>query len=540
MTEDQGRESVKDENRGRQFIGGQGLTRRQLMAEAARLGVALPFAVSVLAATGTARAADPTPGGQLRIGFKTGTANDTADPAKSYHAGDHARMRQLYNTLTGTGPDLVPRPELAERWEADESGQRWKFFLRKDVQFHDGRPLRAADAVYSLRRLLDPAVASPYRSLVAPVVDADAISADGDSTVLINLKAPYADLPSLLANYNVGIVPENFTAFDHAVGTGPFKLKEFKPGISTTLVRNENYWKKGLPYLDGLELRVVADPVARVNGLLSGELDMVEALDAKSVDLVNNSPNAAAFRSPSGYHVPIVMEIDQPPFDKPEVRAALKLLIDRERVLKLVYNGLGQVGNDQPIAPVYPFYCSDLPQRQRDVAKAKELLAKAGASDLSVELHCSDAVPGGVALATLYSQMAAEGGVTVKVIRDPSDGYWKSIWLKVPFSVSGWNMRATADIMLSLVYESGATWNETHWKNPEFDKLLADGRQTLDAAKRKDIYCQAQRLISDDGGVIVPVFIDLLDGVSKKIQGLVPYPTGAMGEWHWEEVWLQS
>jgi peptide/nickel transport system substrate-binding protein len=258
------------------------------------------------------------------------------------------------------------------------------------------------------------------------------------------------------------------------------------------------------------------------------------------VDLVNNSPNAAAFRSPSGYHVPIVMEIDQPPFDKPEVRAALKLLIDRERVLKLVYNGLGQVGNDQPIAPVYPFYCSDLPQRQRDVAKAKELLAKAGASDLSVELHCSDAVPGGVALATLYSQMAAEGGVTVKVIRDPSDGYWKSIWLKVPFSVSGWNMRATADIMLSLVYESGATWNETHWKNPEFDKLLADGRQTLDAAKRKDIYCQAQRMISDDGGVIVPVFIDLLDGVSKKIQGLVPYPTGAMGEWHWEEVWLQS
>jgi peptide/nickel transport system substrate-binding protein len=136
--------------------------------------------------------------------------------------------------------------------------------------------------------------------------------------------------------------------------------------------------------------------------------------------------------------------------------------------------------------------------------------------------------------------MAAEGGVTVKVIRDPSDGYWKSIWRKVPFCITGWNMRITTDIMLSLVYESGATWNETHWKNPAFDKLLEEGRQTLDPAKRQEIYCEAQRMITADGGAIIPTFIDLLDGASKKIQGLVPYPTGAMGEWHWEEVWLKA
>jgi peptide/nickel transport system substrate-binding protein len=531
---------VKEQDRGERLIGGRGLTRRQLMADVGRLTVALPFATTAFAAAGAARADEPVKGGQLRVGFKTGTANDTADPAKSYHAGDHARMRQLYNTLAGAGPDLVPRPELAERWEADATGQNWKFYLRKDVQFHDGRPLRAADAVFSLKRLLDPAVASPYRALLAPIVDADGISADGDMTVVISLKGSYADLPSMLTTYNVGIVPENFADFDHAIGTGPFKLKDFRPGISTTLVRNENYWRKGLPYLDGLDLRVVADPVARVNGLLSGELDMIEALDAKSVDLVNQSPNAAAFRSPSGYHVSMVMQIDQPPFDKPEVRTALKLLVDRERILKLVYNGFGQLGNDQPIAPVYPFYCADIPQRQRDVAKAKELLAKVGMSDLSIELHCSDALAGGVAMATLYSQMAAEGGVNVKVIRDPSDGYWKSIWLKVPFSITGWNMRVTADIMMSLVYDSHATWNETHWRNPEFDKLLVEGRQTLDPEKRKEIYCQAQRMISEEGGAIIPAFIDLLDGVSKKIQGLTSYPTGAMGEWHWEEVWLQA
>jgi peptide/nickel transport system substrate-binding protein len=531
---------VKEKGLGRQPTSGQGLSRRELMVDLGRLGLALPLAASALGVAGAARADSPAKGGQLRVGFKTGTANDTADPAKSFQAGDHARMRQLYNTLTSTGPDLVPAPELAERWDANAAGDHWTFALRGDVRFHDGRPLRAADAVYSLRRLLDPKVASPYRPLMAPIVDAEGIKAEGDATVVFDLKAPYADLPSLLASYNAGIVPENFTDFDHAIGTGPFKLKDFKPGISTILVRNETYWRKGLPYLDGLDLRVVADPVARVNGLLSGELDMIEALDAQSVELVDASPNAAAFRSPSGYHVHLVMQVDHPPFDKPEVRAALKLLVDRERILKLVYNGFGQIANDQPIAPVYPYYCKDLPQRRRDVAKAKELLSQAGVPDLKVELHCSDALAGGVALATLYSQMAAEGGVTVKLIRDPNDGYWKSVWLKVPFCVSGWNMRSTTDLMLSLVYKSDATWNETHWKDPAFDKLLDEGRRTLDHAKRQEIYCRAQRMISDDGGAVISTFIDLLDGVSKKIKGLVPYPTGAMGEWHWEGIWLEA
>ncbi|MGH9552790.1 MAG: ABC transporter substrate-binding protein, partial [Terriglobales bacterium] len=335
---------------------------------------------------------------------------------------------------------------------------------------------------------------------MSSIVDGDKITAEDDATVHIRLKGPNADLPVVLANYNTGIVPENFTNFDHAIGTGPFKMKDFKAGISTLLERNDKYWKSDLPYLDRLDLRVVADPVARVNGLLSGELDMVEAVDAKSVDLINASPGAAVFRSPSGYHVLLVMQVDQPPFDKPEVRMALKLLTDREKILKLVYNGYGRIGNDQPIAPVYAYYCKDLPQRERDVAKAKELLEKAGAANLSIDLHCSDALAGGVALATLYSQMAADAGVKVNVIRDPNDGYWKSVWLKVPFCVAGWNMRSTADIMLSLVYGSNSNQNETHWKNSEFDKLLDVAIGTLDHAKRQELYCQAQRMVRDYGG----------------------------------------
>jgi peptide/nickel transport system substrate-binding protein len=529
---------ARDEKKGQAAV--PGLSRREFIADAGALGVAAATSALLTISPAQAQTQAPKRGGQIRVGFKTGTANDTADPAKSFQVGDHCRMRQLYNNLATAGPDLVPAPDLAERWDPNGTADEWKFFLRKDVLFHDGRKLKAADVVYTLRRLLDPKVASPYFGIMSSIVEADKITVEDDSAVRIRLKGPNADLPVVLANYNTGIVPENFTNFDHAIGTGPFKMKEFKPGISTMLERNEKYWKPGLPYLDRLDLRVVADPVARVNGLLSGELDMVEAVDAKSVDLINASPGATVFRSPSGYHVLLVMQVDQPPFDKPEVRAALKLLTDRGKILKLVYNGYGRIGNDQPIAPVYEYYCKDLPQRQRDVAKAKELLQKAGVPNLKIDLHCSDALAGGIALATLYSQMAEEGGVTVNVIRDPNDGYWKSVWLKVPFCVAGWNMRSTADIMLSLVYGSDSNQNETHWKNPEFDKLLNVARGTLDHAKRQELYCQAQRMISDDGGAIIHSFIDLLDGVSKKLMGLVPYPTGAMGEWHWEKVWLET
>ena len=140
----------------------------------------------------------------------------------------------------------------------------------------------------------------------------------------------------------------------------------------------------------------------------------------------------------------------------------------------------------------------------------------------------------------MYSQMAAEAGITVKVIQDPNDGYWKSIWRKVPFCVSGWNMRASANIFMSLVYDSAAEYNETHWYRPEFDKLLVDGRRIADPVKRAEVYCQAQEMIRDDGGAIIPVFIDLLDGVAKKVHGLEPKPTGAMGEWNWEKVWMEA
>src|SRR5262249_31302673 len=162
--------------------------------------------------------------------------------------------------------------DLAERWEPNGTADDWKFSLRTDVLFHDGRKLKAADVVYSLRRLLDPKVASPYFGIMNSIVERDKITAEDDATVRIRLQRPNADLPAVLANYNTGIVPENFTDFDHAIGTGPFKMKEFKPGISTMLERSDKYWKAGLPYLDRLDLRVVADPVARVNGLLSGEL----------------------------------------------------------------------------------------------------------------------------------------------------------------------------------------------------------------------------------------------------------------------------
>jgi len=530
---------MSEDNDGRCTENAAEMSRRDFAKSAVGMGVTLSVAGTVLGVAGPSIAQSPKRGGRMKVAFKTGSPKDTADPARSGHAGDHARMFQLYNGLTSTGSDLKPVGDLAESWEVNKDADEWIFKLRKGVTFHNGKTLEARDAVYSLRRILDPAVGSPHRSAMGDI-DGNEMKALDATTVRIKLTRPNADLPAILASYHTGIIPDGFTDFDKAVGTGPYKLKSFKPGLVTTLSRNENYRKTGRPYLDEIETSSVPDPVARVNALLSGEFHLVEALDAKLAEQVQKSSTALPFRSKSGYHTHLIMQVNQPPFNNPDVRMALKLLADRQRTLDLVYNGFGHIGNDQPISAVYPFYCDKIPQRAYDPAAAKELLKKAGQSNLKLELFCSDANPGGVELASIYRETAAAGGVDVQVLRQPAQGYWNAIWMKKPFSTGSWNMRATAGIFLSTVYQSDATWNETVWKRADFDNLLGQASKTIDNAKRAELYCQLQAMVSNDGGAIIPTFIDLLDGVSRKLKGLKPYPTGAMGGWQWEDVWLDA
>jgi len=483
-------------------------------------------------------ASTPKNGGHIKAAFMMASAAETLDPAKFKKPLDYARGYQLYNNLIGINAKLLPEPELAESWEPNADASEWTFKLRKDVKFHNGKTFTSKDVIYTLNRVKDPKTGSPGKPYLDSVVE---MKADGDHVVRIKLSEPSVDFPMIMGEYRMLIVADGHTGFDKPNGTGPFTLQEFKAGMHMIAVKNPNYWKSGLPYLDRIDTFSIPDAVARTSALMTGEVHLVEDINQKMYSKVKATSNVNVEVVPAGSHIPMSMITTAGVYKDANVRLALKHLVDREEYIKKAYSGFGIVGNDHPISPVDPMYNADIPIRQYDPDKAKFLLKKAGAQDHIFELICSDGVGGEAAVngAIVYKQMAAKAGVNIKVTKAPADGYWEAVWMKKPFCMSAWLMRPTANMMMSLVYKSDAPWNETFWKRPAFDKLLIESRKTVNFDKRKQLFGEMQKMIHEDGGVIIPVFDKFLDARSAKVQGVETHPMGPMAAYRFsEKAWL--
>lgn len=414
-----------------------------------------------------------------------------------------------------------------------------KQMVEKGVEFHDGRKLRAQDVNYSLRRVMDPKTGSASRPLLGDV-DPNGIKVEDEHTIRVKLTRSNSDFPVVLFDFRLQIIPEDFTDFDHAIGTGPFKVKVWKPGVRCVAERNPNYWKSDLPLVDEVETFAIPDKVARVNALLAGEIHLMAMLDPGLLDKIKATPSVKVMASKSGNQIGFVMNCTTPPYDNVDVRLALKHLVDREKYLQTVYKGLGQIANDHPIPPLSKDYCTSIPIRKYDPEKAKTLLKKAGVLDYTFELYSTDAFAGAMEGALVYSQMASKAGVKIKVIRSPADGYWDAIWLKKPFCATQWNTRP-AIMALRFAFLSDASMNETSWKRPKFDQLFLETMATMEESKRKNLFCEMQRMIHDDGGLILPVFPHILDACSVKVKGLIENPFSSMGGWKFAETaWLEG
>jgi peptide/nickel transport system substrate-binding protein len=517
------------------------ISRRQFVKYLMGAGLSLSAATLLLNSTASvAMASEPVRGGRLRIAFEAASQKETLDPAKRYSMTDRSRNRSLYNNLVGASPDLISEPELAESWEANKSADEWVFKLRKGIQWHDGKDLRAEDVTYSLNRVIDPKTGSGGRSFLSNVAP-EGIKVVDPHTVSIKLNEPDVDFPFNLSSDFLAIVPNGKTDFDNAVGTGAFKLKSFKAGHGSLHVRNPNYWKSGLPYVDEVETFSIPDSNARVNALLSGDIHLMSNLDPTLASRVKAAPNAQVLATPSSYRVPFVMNTTMPPFDNPDVRLALKLLVDRDRYNRMVYGENVQIGNDQPISPIYPDHCDSIVQRQYDPDKAKALMKKAGALDTTFELHFSGVGLGAAKGALVFSEMAKKIGVKVKPVQHPTDGYWDAVWLKKSFCMCDWLMRPTANMALSIAFAGSSSWNDTFWKRPRFDEMLLESKKTFDKAKRRELYCEMQQMINGDGGQIITSFPNLLDGASDKVKNIILNPMATLGSTNIQEAcWIAS
>lgn len=489
------------------------LTRRGLLQGAA--------ATTLLGAMPTfARAQESTPkrGGTLRIGHSGGATSDSIDPA-TYAAGPvvTAMLGGVCNNLTEVDADGKAAPELAESIEPSPDAKIWTFKLRKGVTFSNGKPLTPEDVIASYNHHRGEKSTSGAKAVLAEVKD---IRKDGDN-VVFELSAGNADFPYLCAEYQLVIMPakaDGTLDWESGIGTGGYVLESHEPGVRIKLKRRADYWKQDRAWFDEVELLAINDPTARQNALLTGQVDVINSVDLKTLPLLQRKEGITLEEVTGTAHMVLPMWCDTDPFKDVNVRLALKYAIDREELLQKILRGHGHLGNDSPIAPANRFFAADLPQRAYDPEKAKFHLQKAGVSNLKVELSAATAASAGALdAATLFQASAKKAGIDIMVKREPDDGFWSNVWLKKPFVTGYWNGRPTEDSMFSLVYAKGAKWNETHWDNERFNTLLVEARASLDDKLRAEMYREMQQIVSDDGGAIIPMFNNYIDARNDKV-----------------------
>jgi peptide/nickel transport system substrate-binding protein len=510
------------------------LPRRELLKTIVAVGATAAVDLSAWPAL-----ADATPrrGGRIKVAGMSVSTADTLDPARGALSTDYVRHYMVYSGLTQFDHDLRPRMALAEEITSDDQ-LNWTVRLRRGVVFHDGASLTPRDVVYSLERHRNPATASK----VSPVAEQfDEIRAVGPDHVHIRLKSPNADLPSILAVSHFLILREGTKDFRTAIGTGPYRIVEFTPGVRTLVERNDSYWKPGQPYLDQIELIGIGDEPSRVNALLSGDVQLAIAVDPRSVRRIKASAGREVLETRSGLYTDLVMRQDAIPTGNPDFVLAVKLLFDRELIRQALFRGYAMIGNDQPIPPGHPYYFAGLPQRSYDPDQARFLLGRAGLSDTRIPVYASPAATGSVDMAVLLQQSAARAGLRLEVKRVPADGYWSYHWMRRELFFGNVNPRPTADLLFTLFFKSDAPWNESGWKNAQFDQLLMAARGEGDEAKRRQMYHDMQVLVHEQCGIGIPAFISILDGYDTRLRGFGSIPIGGlMGYSFAEYVWLDN
>jgi peptide/nickel transport system substrate-binding protein len=487
----------------------------------------------------SAMAGTPKSGGTLKISHSTRIATlnvlNLSGPAE-YPVAD-----MLYSGLTRMGPDNKPMADLAERWEGSTDAKSFTFYLRKGVTFHDGSPCTAEDVVATFKAILDPNIPAAARSVLNMI---DQIEAVDPITVRFTLKSPFADLPISTAHANARILSKATLSGPRekletsANGTGPFKLVSYDSERMVRLVKNENYFIKGKPYLDAVEMQLFPDLAAESANLLSGSTDVMLTVQQADFERISQAAGIHAQRVPSGRFVNITMRQDQKPFNDVRVRKALAMAIDRPTLVDIVLEGLGRPAYDNLLSPEYQ-YAIKTPEIAYDPAAAKKMLAEAGYPEgIKIKLVASNRPAIRAQVAIAVKQMALPAGFDIDVEVMPHDTYLANVWMKGNFYMGYWGMQATEDAAFNLLLTSNASYEDTAWKNAKFDKFVADARETLDPAKRGELYTQAQELMLAETPYIVPIFEDILTANGKGVGDWTIAPLSRY--FYVENVWLDK
>lgn len=527
--------------------------RREFVRTAALLGMSATAAYALAGRiTGTdfapvAQAQEtPKKGGNFRFGM---AVQEMTDPSTFDWVEKSNVARHIVEYLTITGPDNITRPYLAEKWEASDDLKTWTFHLRKGVKWSNGDDFNADDVVFNFTRWLDPATGSSNIGLFAAMTetveekDADgkvvkkqkmsegAVEKIDEHTVRLNLNSPVLAIPENLYNYPTAIVHRNFEKdggdlSKNPVGTGPFTLAEFQVGEKAVLKRREDPYWGGEIYLDQITYVDVGEEAATwLAALASNQVDGIYQLHVNVLQTAEQMPGVVISEAQTAQTGCIRMQVTQAPFDNPKLRQAVTAAADNLKLLQLAYQERGSIGQNHHVAPVHPEF-AELAPLERNIEKAKQLLAEAGHAD-GIELSCDVGNTNGSwqqdTLQVLKEQLA-EAGITLNINVMPSAQYWE-LWDKTPFGLTAWTHRPLGTMVLSLGYRSGVPWNETRYANPAFDKALDKAASILDVEERRKAMIEVETILQNDSVMVQPFFQSVYSATRENVHGYQTHPT---------------
>jgi len=491
------------------------LDRRQMILGASAVGLSAALGSMPAFAQGA-----PKKGGTLRLGMEGGSPSDSLDPRTYADSIPIAMSLMLWNCLVEIADNGDATGELFESWDVKPGATDWVFNVRKGITFTSGKTLDADDVIYSLN-MHRGETKSPAKALLADVKEIKKINAN---QVSITLSQGNVDLPYNLSDYHIIVVPNGYTEFSKPDGTGAFTMEEFQPGVRFVAKRKAgNYWKANRGNFDRVELRYIGDSAARSQALMTGQVDAINRVDPKTAGLLEKNTSVRLHRTPGqGNRFAFVAHTDKTPFSNPDVMLALKYGVDRKKIVDNVFRGYASLGNDHTVGPKMKFYDTKQKQTPYDPDKAAFHFKKANISS-PIELQVSEgAFSGATDSGQIFQESLSKAGIKLDLKRVSGDGYWDNVWLKQPFCAVYWGNRPTIDNQLTSTFFGGTKnpWNDTHFDNAEFSKLLVAARVELDQVKRAQMYAKCQELVSQNSGMVCFAVLDYLDACSPKLQGL--------------------
>ena len=481
--------------------------------------------------------------------FGRGGDSVSLDPIAVTDGESFKVTQNVFETLVNFGEqDTTINPGLAKEWTVSDDGLTYTFMLEEGVKFHDGTDFNAEAVVANFDRWSSGTADKYYyyKSMFGGFGDEEghvieSVTADDEFTVTFKLKRPQAPFLKNIAMSPFGMgSPTAFEAAgdafgDEPVGTGPFKFVEWKRNDSITIEKFEDYWQEGFPKLDRVVFRAIPDNSARLNALLTGEIDLADGVNPSDGASIEGDAALQLFERPSmnvGY---LGLTNTRPPFDNVLVRQAMNHAIDKQAIVDAFFEGRAEVAVN-PMPPSISGYNDQIEGYDYDPERAKELLAEAGLPDgFEMELWAMPVprpyMPDGMKVAEVMQKNLADVGITAEIVSFEWATYLeKARNGEADAFMLGWTGdNGDADNFLYVLLDGDniGSNNYTYYDNEELHELLIAAQSEVDENTRNELYMQAQEIIHEDAPWVPLAHSTPLLAGKAELTGFKPHPTGS-------------